>query len=1042
MELKLYNRLKRALLGEFAGRAESHDSDYQKQLENFASSQACGLPRPMARKIQKWLGDYNQLLSRPFSLRYYQILALYFTEHVLEQKRAGRGFAAQKALVYWMATGSGKTLLMHLNVLQYIEHIGGGAAFDELQIILTTPGVNLIEQHERELGEVVRQLNRLYNNRIKLTVATTGALLNKEPGFFNLPDSSRLFRLVLVDEGHIGLAGGGKDLGAFKQLREDLLKPANSFLFEYSATYHGIADKHVRDYEEQIIYDYNYYRFFKDGYGKDYALQSLADDRFADTGKSEAPFFAATFDTLHDKLLAHQRLSVSQAQGAGELPFAGQFPHRPLLAFMGNTVEDPKNEGKLDKSGKGNDEVSDIRKLLVWLARLNQAEREAYAAVFNNHCQGKLTLTRCPGVNDEIWLSWGEDEYWGLINVGNGEKFFRDCEEHAQLRHDNGESLITLRKAPIVNGRYHFTSVDDLASPINVLVGSRKFAEGWNCYRVSIIGLINLGSSKGNKIIQIFGRGVRLQGLRGDGKRQNLEHCGDYAELLDDDTPGKLLRRLETLNVYSLNRSWLETFLKALEQDLPMIAGPYTLDVQPAVVQVGSEKQKRRPADFAEYQHKLQTFKIGRSEFDSPLRILLDDEHVWHWEYVVAGQPCSSGHLRPQRFSLDYRADCAQAGENLVHALIECLQQRNAFVPTYDLQSRLLGWCRQQRVQLYRRNAAVCRPLTLADLLSVTDSVLYDTELSDRSWPVVERLLDEVQRDLLEKVFHKVRYDIDKRQYRFEPVRQSTPGVPGDFIERYTLTCEFDDAAKKEAFEQDADTLAQLQLDLQESHGDYHLYEPLLNEATDKLLHKYKLQRIGISPDSLNAGERKFLRDILKFIEVNYPRDPREFYLMRNVESLRSIGLYLEGETRVFYPDFALWIVDDKANKTTLALFDPKGQSGIMREDDLGLRGGSAMNDKVRVATSGQLTELARELTRETQRQWAVHSFILLRDSSPLGKWKGAAPTNQEMALAERMIQQHVLRLDWHAQNEQGQSSACLRNGDSYLSRIFAVLGS
>jgi superfamily II DNA or RNA helicase len=1039
MELKLYNHLKRVLLGEFAGRAENHDSDYQKQVENFASSQASGLLRPVARKIQKWLGDYNQLLSRPFSLRYYQILALYFTEYVLEQKRAGTDFAEQKALVYWMATGSGKTLLMHLNVLQFIEHIGGGAAFDELQIILTTPGVNLIEQHERELGEVVRQLNRLYNNRIKLTVATTGALLNKEPGFFNLPENSRLFRLVLVDEGHIGLAGGGKDLGAFKQLREDLLRPANSFLFEYSATYHGIADKHIRDYEEQIVYDYNYYRFFKDGYGKDYALQSLADDRFADTGKSEAPFFTATFDNLQDKLLAHQRLSVSQAQGAGELPFAGQFPHRPLLAFMGNTVEDPKNEGKLDKSGQGTDEVSDIRKLLVWLARLTQGERENYSAIFNGHYQGKLTLTRCPRVSDEIWLSWGEDEYWGLINVGNGDKFFSDSEEHPQLRHGNGDSLITLRKAPIVNSRYHFTSVDDPTSPINVLVGSRKFAEGWNCYRVSIIGLINLGSSKGNKIIQIFGRGVRLLGLRGDGKRQNLEHCTSYAELLADGSPEKLLRRLETLNVFSLNRSWLETFLKALEQDLPVLSGPYTLDVRPAVVQIGTSKQKRQPVEFSEYQNNLQAFKVGRSEFDSPLRILLDDEHAWHWEYISDSQRCS-GQLRPQRFSLDYRSDPSRPGENLVHALIDCLQQRNAFLSSGDLQSRLLGWSRQQRVQLYRRNTANCRPMTLADLLPAVESVLYESHLDDRSWPVVERLLDEVQRDLLEKIFHKVRYDIDKRQYRFEPVRQNSPGVPGDFIDRYTLVCEFDSNEKKETFEQDAKALEQLRLDLGESRGHYHIYEPLLHDATDKLLHKYKLKRIGISPDSLNAGEGKFLQDILEFIEVNYPRDPREFYLMRNVESLRSIGLYLDGETRVFYPDFALWIVDDKANKTTLALFDPKGQSGIMREDDLGLSGGSAMNDKVRVATGVQLPELAQELTHRTKRQWAVHSFILLRDSSPLGKWRGASATNQEMVLAERMIHQNVLRLDWHFKNELGQASSPLRNGDTYLSRIFERL--
>lgn len=490
MELKLYNRIKRELLGEFALRAEGHDSDYQKQVEAFASSQHSGLPKPVGRKIQGWLADYNRLLSKPFTLRYYQTLALFFTEHVLSQKRSGKGYGDQKALVYWMATGSGKTLLMHLNILQYIDHIGGAQAFDELQLILTTPGVNLIEQHERELGEVVRQLNRLCNNRIKLTVATTGALLNREAGFFNMPDSTRLFRLVLVDEGHIGLASGSGDIGAFKKLRHDLLKPENSFLFEYSATYHGIAEQHVREYEEQIVYDYNYYRFFKDGYGKDYALQSLADDRFADQGKSEADFFNATFDTLTEKLTAHEHLTVSNARGTGELPFTGRFPDKPLLAFMGNTVEDPKKEGS-DK-----DEVSDIRKFVVWLANLSLVERAHYQPVFNGQHSGKLTLTRSPSVQDEIWLSFGDGQYWGVI------------------------------------------------------------------------------------------------------------------------------------------------------------------------------KQRR---------------------------------------------------------------------------------------------------------------------LTLKDMLSVVREVMYDHDLADRSWDVVERLLDEVQRDMLEKVFHKVRYDIDKRQYRYETVRQSVAGQPGDFIDRYTF---------------------------------------------------------------------------------------------------------------------------------------------------------------------------------------------------------------------------------------------------------------
>ncbi|CAO1659342.1 DEAD/DEAH box helicase family protein [Halomonas sp. MES3-P3E] len=1039
MELKLYNRLKRELLGEFSTRAEGHDRDYQKQVESFASRQSSGLPKPIGRKIQKWLSDYNQLLSRPFTLRYYQTLALYFTEYVLEQKRAGKGFAEQKALAYWMATGSGKTLLMHLNILQYIEHIGGTAAFDELQIILTTPGANLIEQHERELGEVVRQLNRLYNNRIKLTVATTSALLNKEPGFFNMPDSTRLFRLVLVDEGHIGLASGGKEVGAFKQLRQNLLKPDNAFLFEYSATYHGISETHVRDYEEQIVYDYNYYRFFKDGYGKDYSLQSLADDRFADTGKGDTAFFTATFDTLHEKLTAHEQLTISQAHGTGELPFTGHFPDKPLLAYMGNTVEDPKKEGS------AKDEVSDIRRFVVWLAHLDNASRAAYSPIFNGQHNGKLTLTRSPGVADEIWLSWGDAQYWGLINVGNGDKFFKECEAHPQLRDTNGEPLVILSKAPIVNARYHFDAIDDVGSPINVLVGSRKFAEGWNCFRVSIIGLINLGSSKGNKIIQIFGRGVRLKGLRGDGKRQHLVHSDDYAALVDSDTSDSQLRRLETLNVFSLNKSWLAVFLGALEKDLPIIAGPYSLEVNPAIVKVGTHKQKRAALAFTDYQHKLHTFKVGRSEFDSPLRITLDDEtHEWCWHYFqrnnVQRNVELSGRLANPGFSLDYRTDRTQKGHNLVHELRDCLKSQTAFVDSDWLQTRLLTWGHQQRVQLYVDQSASIQPLSVEALLKPTKEILYDQPLSERKWPVIERLLEEVQRDLLEKIFHKVRYDIDKRQYRFETVRQNAPSARGDFIDRYSLTYEFAELEQKIAFENDATLNQQIQLDLEEARGDYHIYEHLLGEATDTLLKKHKLKRIGISPDSLNPGERKFLHDILEFIDDNYPRDHREFYLMRNVESLRSIGIYLEGETRVFYPDFVLWIVDEKANKTTLALFDPKGQTGIVKEDDLGLKSADSMNDKVRIATNGHLNELAKDLQSQTGRIWSVHSFILLRDTSPLGRWRGSSPTNSDMERAEAMIQRGVLRLDWHDKNESGQSSTKLRDGDSYLSRIFAQL--
>ncbi len=67
--------------------------------------------------------------------------------------------------------------------------------------------------------------------------------------------------------------------------------------------------------------------------------------------------------------------------------------------------------------------------------------------------------------------------------------------------------------------RIIFEQINNKDSDINILIGSKKFTEGWNSYRVSSIGLLNIGRNAGSQIIQIFGRGVRLRGLEGLLKR-------------------------------------------------------------------------------------------------------------------------------------------------------------------------------------------------------------------------------------------------------------------------------------------------------------------------------------------------------------------------------------------------------------------------------------------------------------------------------------------------------------------------------------------
>ena len=48
-------------------------------------------------------------------------------------------------------------------------------------------------------------------------------------------------------------------------------------------------------------------------------------------------------------------------------------------------------------------------------------------------------------------------------------------------------------------------------STIHILIGAKKFMEGWSSYRVSTMGLLNVGKTEGSQIIQLFGRGVGLE---------------------------------------------------------------------------------------------------------------------------------------------------------------------------------------------------------------------------------------------------------------------------------------------------------------------------------------------------------------------------------------------------------------------------------------------------------------------------------------------------------------------------------------------------
>ena len=99
---------------------DTRNDGIKEIIQLYDPEQALQLPVEPLERIQDFLYDYNRLTGHTFKLRYYQVLALLFTECFFADRQQSEGYDTsneqeeQRMLAYWMATGSGKTLVMHL----------------------------------------------------------------------------------------------------------------------------------------------------------------------------------------------------------------------------------------------------------------------------------------------------------------------------------------------------------------------------------------------------------------------------------------------------------------------------------------------------------------------------------------------------------------------------------------------------------------------------------------------------------------------------------------------------------------------------------------------------------------------------------------------------------------------------------------------------------------------------------------------------------------------------------------------------------------
>lgn len=113
--------------------------------------------------------------------------------------------------------------------------------------------------------------------------------------------------------------------------------------------------------------------------------------------------------------------------------------------------------------------------------------------------------------------------YFGLINIGD----VADFRKYLQEKHG-----IEVRQ-DVINDSL-FDRISHADSPIHLLIGAKKFIEGWSSWRASSMELLRIGKGEGSQVIQLFGRGVRLKGKDQSLKRSHsLSDAPDWLESLE-----------------------------------------------------------------------------------------------------------------------------------------------------------------------------------------------------------------------------------------------------------------------------------------------------------------------------------------------------------------------------------------------------------------------------------------------------------------------------------------------------------------------------
>jgi hypothetical protein len=876
---------------------------------------------------------------------------------------------ALNTLSFWCATGSGKTLMMHAHLLQFLEanrrHGGQPGALEKIDhVYLLTPDSDLSAQHIREAGEsgleaapfsAGAQKRLGFSDWAIETLENTKIRDPKKGGKDAGPTTFDIealggANLVLVDEGHLG-AGGDVFMANRRALAQ------SGFCYEYSATFGQIVSANAslgELYARNIALDYSYRQFYRDGYGKEFRLFNLPDDV-----QSEA-----RDEYLCGALLAYdaQLRAYEDGDRAEIAPFGFA---RPLWVFVGNTVvgSDERTSDVLDVLRFVHDFLArpaHYGAILGNIARnqgalcerapdvfeglwdgLPHDGKALYNSIIERVFGGVGSLGIASGKDGELHLRTDDNAPFGLIHVGDAAGVVKLARKDATLAACVREDKIA--------GDALFARIDDENSPVRLLIGARKFITGWNAYRVATLGLMKVGRGEGPQIIQLFGRGVRLRG-----RDNSLMRAAKYGVNFGADVALKArVERLETLQIFGLQSEYMNRFIEELRLDVPV--------EKTAVIElpVRSREFEPRPRlqtlylpGGASFEESGIRFSLGADEVDLGDKTLkmLHSGAVSHDEYSRIESRASRQLLSGEDTAR------SKAGENVA--------KLSTVAAHLDL-----NWLLGEMRRFKEERGYHALQLPAVDELQVLLGGNW------HEWKVPSHLLQfdgsnyarrrhswhqsalAIFRKFIEWSYKRVKAEYERGQLRLKPFEWE---ADRSWEAKQTFTVSLEDGARN--LRDHLETArAQLLADQEVKLDLSHTFGLRLLDAS-AWAHLYRPLVVGsgkcwkVTPVVLDKNEAHFLESLCAYRKARPAWfEAREIYVLRN-KSRTGVGFFEEGG---FFPDFLLWIIE--GDTQTLAFVDPKGLRNV----------GSLQHPKVALHTN--IRKLQKDLGDAVQ----LRSFLV-----------------------------------------------------------------